>query len=1297
MGFDAFLQYTFTTAGTYYIGVSNSTNITYDPVSGNLDTSGGFNSIGDYQLIVQTPASTPIDNDDSIPEATTLGAVGTTPITTAARIDPDYDVDMYKFTVTNGQIVEFDIDTATNGPGGLGSYLRLFSSSGQVLASNDNAAAPGEASVGFDAFLRYTFTGAGTFYIAVSNSNNIAYDPLTGDGDTPGGSNAIGDYQLIVTGLPADPDDTLTESPSIGQVTAAPNTTNGSISPDIDVDIIRFIVTDGQTVDFDIDTPTNGGSGLGSYLRIFNGSGQPIASNDNAAAPGETTIGLDAYLRYTFATGGTYYVGVSNSTNINYDPLTGAGDTAGGSNSTGDYQLIIQTAPSVATDSDDSIIEAPNVGAVSTTPITVSGGISPDTDVDMVRFTVTAGQVVDFDIDTTLNGSTGLNSYLRVFNASGQQLAANDNAAAPSEGTVGFDAYVRFTFATAGTYFVAVSNSLNTAYNAGTGDGDTGGGSIGEYVLSISSPTTAVDDADDATPEAIQLGAVLTTPTTVSGQISPDTDVDMYSFTVTAGQVVDFDIDTTLNGNGGLQSYLRVFNGQGQQLAANDNAAAPGEASVGFDAYVRFTFATAGTFYVAVSNSGNITYDPSTGNGDTGGGSNGTGSYQLILSTPTTEVGDPDDSIAEATALGQVSTTAATANGQISPDIDVDMTSFVVTAGQTVDFDLDTTLNGTTGLNSYLRLFNSQGQELASNNNGMAPGEDTIGFDAYLRFTFATGGTYFIGVSNATNITYNALTGDGDTAGGSNAIGTYQLTIQALPVDLDDAINEAIAIDGLSTTPQTISDTISPDIDVDMFRVTVTAGQIVDFDIDTTTNGPGGLNSYLRLFDSTGTMVGSNNSGAAPGEIKFDYDAYLRFNVATSGTYYLAVSNANNIVFDPLTGNGDTAGGIASVGNYQLTVQLITPIVDDTDDTISEAVSLGAISTTPKVVNSSITSSNDVNMVSFTVIAGQVVSFNIDTPTNGGSGLQSYLRLFNSAGQQLAFNDNAAAPGEGTVGFDAYLQYTFATAGTYYLAVSNAANIVYDPVTGVGDTTSTTNAVGPYTLTIRAEVPAASPTLSLSLSLTSIPEIGGTSTATISRIDSDNTLPLTINLVSSNTSTVSVPSSVTIPAGLSSTTFTVTAIHSTNLGTRSATITASSSGFPSVFRSIQVIDSDNPAHNNAKPADVNGDGNVTPIDILLIIRYINRFGSGAIAPSTAPPFVDVNADGIVTALDALLVISKINSGSGEGESNSAALPSTTSAAASTAPVATQETFTSVSSNVKSRRWSDSVDGFFGQY
>jgi len=212
---------------------------------------------------------------------------------------------------------------------------------------------------------------------------------------------------------------------------------------------------------------------------------------------------------------------------------------------------------------------------------------------------------------------------------------------------------------------------------------------------------------------------------------------------------------------------------------------------------------------------------------------------------------------------------------------------------------------------------------LAFNNNGIAPGENTLGFDSYLRYTFASSGTYYLGVSNSLNTQYDPVSGDNDTAGGNNTVGSYELFIQALPVDSDDTLDEARLLAAVSTTPQTINDSIITDIDVDMYRFTVTAGQLVGFDIDTNLNGTGGLGSYLRLFDSQGLQLAFNNNGAAPGETELGIDAYLQYTFTTRGTYYLGVSNSNNFQYDPNTGTGDAAGGIDSIGAYTLTVQAI--------------------------------------------------------------------------------------------------------------------------------------------------------------------------------------------------------------------------------------------------------------------------------------------------------------------------------------------------------------------------------------
>ena len=345
------------------------------------------------------------------------------------------------------------------------------------------------------------------------------------------------------------------------------------------------------------------------------------------------------------------------------------------------------------------------------------------------------------------------------------------------------------------------------------------------------------------------MGSISTTPKTVDASITPDIDVDMYRFTVAAGQVVDFDIDTTLNGPGGLGSYLRLFNAQGQQLAFNNDAAAPGESVVGFDAYLRYTFATAGTYYLGVSNANNTQYDPLTGNGDTAGGQYSIGDYQLIVQTAPVLPWTPTIRSLKHVRSGAISTTAKTVNASITPDVDVDMYRFTVTAGQVVDFDIDTPLNGPGGLGSYLRLFNAQGQQLAFNNNATAPGENELGFDAYLRYTFATA----VPTTSASRIATTPNTIRSPEMEIPPAAATrsasYQLIVQALPIDPDDSLSEATMLGAISTTAKTVDASITPDIDVDMYRFTVAAGQVVDFDIDTALNGPGGLGSYLRLFN----------------------------------------------------------------------------------------------------------------------------------------------------------------------------------------------------------------------------------------------------------------------------------------------------------------------------------------------------------------------------------------------------------------------------------------------------------------
>ena len=69
-------------------------------------------------------------------------------------------------------------------------------------------------------------------------------------------------------------------------------------------------------------------------------------------------------------------------------------------------------------------------------------------------------------------------------------------------------------------------------------------------------------------------------------------------------------------------------------------------------------------------------------------------------------------------------------------------------------------------------------------------------------------------------------------------------------------------------------------------------------------------------------------------------------------------------------------------------------------------------------------------------------------------------------------------------------------------------------------------------------------------------------------------------------------------------------------------------------------------HNYADPYDVNAVDGVTPLDVLLIINWINAHpgvSTPSAPPAMGPPYYDVNADDLILPLDVLLVINYINS------------------------------------------------------
>ena len=85
----------------------------------------------------------------------------------------------------------------------------------------------------------------------------------------------------------------------------------------------------------------------------------------------------------------------------------------------------------------------------------------------------------------------------------------------------------------------------------------------------------------------------------------------MYSVELAAGDVLRIDTDAQQLDPDTVDTVVRIFDAEGNQVAQVDDNNAPDEVftDIGFDSYTEFTPDTAGTYYVGISSFGNASFD----------------------------------------------------------------------------------------------------------------------------------------------------------------------------------------------------------------------------------------------------------------------------------------------------------------------------------------------------------------------------------------------------------------------------------------------------------------------------------------------------------------------------------------------------------------------------------------------------------------------------------------------------------------------------------------------------------------
>ena len=241
--------------------------------------------------------------------------------------------------------------------------------------------------------------------------------------------------------------------------------------------------------------------------------------------------------------------GNTDATAITYNVGTSSGPNAGPGNTFGTaYNLFGAGSSVVLIKSNDPDIDFASTMSSATIAATTTPG-----QVDYYSITTTqANTRVVLDIDYAHAPSNGAyDPYLTIYNSAGSILAVNDDRGSPDSGSPGYvqsgftnyyDSYRDFTFATAGTYYVAVGQYANTTITG-----------TFTYQLQVSIKPAGSD------PIVLDLGADGIELTSASNGVNFDLDNDGVAERIGWTHGNDGILVSDLNGSGKIENGSEVF------------------------------------------------------------------------------------------------------------------------------------------------------------------------------------------------------------------------------------------------------------------------------------------------------------------------------------------------------------------------------------------------------------------------------------------------------------------------------------------------------------------------------------------------------------------------------------------------------------------------------------------------------------------------------------------------------------------------------------------------------------------
>ena len=237
-----------------------------------------------------------------------------------------------------------------------------------------------------------------------------------------------------------------------------------------------------------------------------------------------------------------------------------------------------------------------------------------------------------------------------------------------------------------------------------------------------------------------------------------------------------------------------------------------------------------------------------------------------------------------------------------------DKDAFLLEAGRgRLDVRVDVSEFGA-NLNVGLELIDENGQVVASVDPQNEMGA-TLSADV-------ESGTYYV-VVDGVGVEAVDATKDGQRYSDYGSLGRYTIS-GSLPPQLLEDPNDQISEAETLMLGETVAEMIALDTDVNMYAVTLDETGILQVDIDTFASD---LDTALRLFDENGNELAESLAGnnRGPGLEDDPYDPFIGMELA-AGTYYIGVSQVENILYNAITGEDDVEG--STLGIYELTASI---------------------------------------------------------------------------------------------------------------------------------------------------------------------------------------------------------------------------------------------------------------------------------------------------------------------------------------------------------------------------------------